>query len=68
MQALAAEFPARLAPENSAALCIKTGENDSDEILTQGFQFGKGCSLLSVAADLRRFGGSGSGIREKFTV
>jgi uncharacterized membrane protein len=32
-------------------------QNDSDEILTQGFQLSKGCPLLSVAADLRRFGG-----------
>jgi multidrug efflux pump subunit AcrB len=47
---------------------VWTGENDSDQILTHGFQFTKGCPLLSVAADLRRVGGSGPGIREKFTV
>jgi len=28
----------------------------------------KGCPLLSVHSDLRRLGGSGSGVREKFTV
>ena len=30
------------------ALRRATGENDSDEILTQAFQLSKGCPLLSV--------------------
>src|SRR3954470_23758660 len=61
---------------NAASRCLLTGENDSDQILTQGLMFysaevvasNKAGSLLWARAGLRRLVGSGSGVREKFTA
>ena len=53
-----------------------TGENDSDQILTQALMVylaavvpsNKACPLLWAWAGLRKPVGSGSGVREKFTA